>query len=181
MRLRRNAREFLVRRQTQIVNASCRKHAFGVMRARPGAVGVGVPQGLHDVERPIMACDRTDLPAPARKALNLLADQQVDTQKMIEALTAGIRAEARADDAAPRLQTIPGIGPITAGARTAALPDSADFQVRPGSLRLDRADTQAAFDGRQGTAGAHLENGQPPSAEAALSWRHRTGQRPAPW
>jgi len=28
-----------------------------------------------------MACDRADLPAPAHKALNLLADQLVDTQK----------------------------------------------------------------------------------------------------
>ena len=53
-----------------------------------------------------MACDRADLPAPARKALNLLADQLVDTQKKIEALTADIRAEARANDAALRLQTI---------------------------------------------------------------------------
>jgi len=29
VRLRRNARKFLVRQQTQIVNASCWKHAFG--------------------------------------------------------------------------------------------------------------------------------------------------------
>ena len=54
-----------------------------------------------------MACDRADLPTPARKALNLLADQLVDTQKKIEELTADIRADAKANEEAQRLQTIP--------------------------------------------------------------------------
>jgi transposase len=72
---------------------------------------------------------------PARKALNLLADQLVDTQRKIEDLTADIHADAKASDAAQRLQTIPGIGPITAsalvGGKTAphaALPDVSDFR-----------------------------------------------------
>jgi len=119
VRLRRNAREFLVRQQTQIVNA---------MRAHLGEFGVVVPKGIHNVERLIAACDRADLPAPARKALNLLADQLVDTQKKVEALTADIRADARANEAAQRLQTIPGIGPITASALASALPDISDFK-----------------------------------------------------
>ena len=97
-------------------------------RAHLGEFGVVVPKGSHNVERLIMACDRTDLPAPARKALNLLADQLVDTQKKIKALTADIRADARASDAAQRLQTIPGIGPITASALVSALPDISDFK-----------------------------------------------------
>ena len=63
-----------------------------------------MPRGIHDVERLIAACDRVDLPTPARKALNLLADQLVDTQKKIDDLTAGIRADAQANDAAQRLQ-----------------------------------------------------------------------------
>jgi len=99
-----------------------------VTRAHLGEFGVVVPKGSHNVERLIMACDRTDLPAPARKALNLLADQLVDTQKKIKALTADIRADARASDAAQRLQTIPGIGPITASALVSALPDISDFK-----------------------------------------------------
>jgi transposase len=65
---------------------------------------------------------------PARKALNLLADQLVDTQRKIEDLTADIHADAKASDAAQRLQTIPGIGPITASALVAALPDVSDFR-----------------------------------------------------
>ena len=87
-----------------------------------------VPKGIQNVERLIAASDRADLPAPARKALNLLADQLVDTQSRIEALTADIRADARANDAAQCLQTIPGVGPITASALVAALPDIAEFK-----------------------------------------------------
>ena len=60
------------------------------------------PRGIHAVEQLIAACDRADLPAPARKAMNLLADQLVDMQRKIEILTADIRAEARGNVAASR-------------------------------------------------------------------------------
>ena len=113
------ARAFLVRQQTWIVNA---------MRAHLGKFGIAVPKGIHDVARLIAACDGGDLPVPARKALNLLADQLLDTQKKIKELTADIRADARANDAAQRLQTTPGIGPITASALASALPDISDFK-----------------------------------------------------
>ena len=73
-------------------------------RAHPGEFGIVVPRGIHNVERLIAACDRVDLPAPARKALNLLADQLVDRKKKIADLTADIRADAQANDAAQRLQ-----------------------------------------------------------------------------
>jgi transposase len=119
VRLWRNAREFLVRQQTQTVNA---------IRAHLGEFGIVVAKGIHNADRLIAACDRADLPVPARKALNLLADQLVDTQRKIEDLTADIHADAKASDAAQRLQTIPGIGPITASALVAALPDVSDFR-----------------------------------------------------
>lgn len=75
-----------------------------------------------------MTCDRADLPAPAGKALNLLADQLVDTQKRIEELTADVKADANTNAAAKRLRTIPGIGPITASALVASLPEISDFK-----------------------------------------------------
>lgn len=113
------AREFLVRQQTQTVNA---------IRAHLGEFGIIVAKGIHNADRLIAACDRADLPAPARKALNLLADQLVDTQKKIAELTADIHADAKANEAAQRLQTIPGIGPITASALVTTLPDVSDFR-----------------------------------------------------
>lgn len=113
------AREFLVRQQTQTVNA---------IRAHLGEFGIVLPKGVQNADRLIAACDRTDLPAPARKALNLPADQLVDTQRRIDELTADVRADAKANEAAQRLQTIPGIGPITASALVATLPDVSDFR-----------------------------------------------------
>lgn len=113
------AREFLVRQQTQIVNA---------IRAHLGEFGIVMPKGIHYVERLIIAAEQAKLPTAARKALNVLADRLIDTQKKIEALTADIRADAKANKDAQRLQTIPGIGPITASALVSALPEIADFQ-----------------------------------------------------
>jgi transposase len=113
------ARDFLVRQQTQIVNA---------IRAHLGEFGLVVAQGIHNVGRLIETCDRADLPSPARKALNLLADQLVDTQKKIEDLTADVRADAATNEAARRLQAIPGVGPITASALLASLPEVSDFK-----------------------------------------------------
>ena len=74
------------------------------MRASPHPSSSVVAKGIHNVGRLIAACDKAGLPAPARKALNMLADQLIDSQKKIEALTADIRADAQANDAAQRLQ-----------------------------------------------------------------------------
>ncbi|MFN5826006.1 MAG: IS110 family transposase [Rhodobacterales bacterium] len=162
------AREFLVRQQTQIVNA---------MRAHLGEFGIVVPKGIHNVERLIIACEQAGLSAPARKALNLLADQLVDTQKKIDELTADIRADAKANEDAQRLQTIPGIGSITASALVSALPDIADFQSgRDLSAWLGLTPRPHSSGGKE-RLGAHLQDGQQVSAAIALSGRHRAGQR----
>ena len=113
------AREFLARQQTQIVNA---------IRAHLGEFGIVLPTGIHHADRLIAACDRADLSVPARRALNLLADQLVGMQRKIDVLTADVRADAKSHEAARRLQTIPGIGPITASALVATLPDVSDFR-----------------------------------------------------
>lgn len=55
--LTHKAKEFLVRQQTQIVNAT---------RAHLGEFGIVVPKGIHNVERLIMACEQDGLPASAR-------------------------------------------------------------------------------------------------------------------
>jgi len=74
------------------------------VRASPHPSSSVVAKGIHNVGCLIAACDKAGLPAPARKALNMLADQLIDSQKKIEALTADIRADAQANDAAQRLQ-----------------------------------------------------------------------------
>lgn len=90
------AREFLVRQQTQVVNA---------IRAHLAEFGVVVPKGIHNAERLIAACDDMNLPDNARSALNLLADQLIDTQRKIAQLTSDVREDAKSNEAARRLQT----------------------------------------------------------------------------
>lgn len=144
------ARAFLVHQQTQIVNA---------MRAHLGEFGIVVPKGGHNVERLIAACDRADLPASARKALNPRADQLVDTQNKVEDLTADIRADARGNEAAQRLQTIPGIGPITASALVSALPDISDFKSeRDLSAWTELTPKPHSTGGKEGSTGPWVPN-----------------------
>jgi transposase len=112
-------REFLVRQQTQIVNA---------IRAHLGEFGVVVPKGIHNAERLIVACDDVGLPETARCALNLLADQLIDTQRKIAELSADVHKDAKNNEAARRLQTIPGVGPISASAFVASLPNISGFK-----------------------------------------------------
>lgn len=123
------AREFLVRQQTQVVNA---------IRAHLGEFGVVVPKGIHNAERLINACDAQDLPDNARHALNLLADQLIDTQRKIAELTADVHEDAKSNEAARRLRTIPGIGPVSASAFVASLPDISDFKSGVASGRSDQ-------------------------------------------
>lgn len=114
------APEFLVRQLTQVTNA---------IRAHLGEFGIVAPKGVHNVGRLLEAGGHADLPAAARVPLRLLADQFVETRKRIDALTQDIRREAEASEAAKRLQTIPGIGPITATALAATLPDVTGFRT----------------------------------------------------
>lgn len=114
------AREFLVRQLTQVTNA---------IRAHLGEFGIVAPKGVHNVGRLLEAGERADLPAVARVPLRLLAGQFFETRDRIDALTNDIRREAAASDAAKRLQSIPGIGPITATALAATLPDTTGFRT----------------------------------------------------
>lgn len=114
------AREFLVRQLTQVTNA---------IRAHLCEFGIVAPKGVHNVRRLLEAGERADLPSAARVPLRLLADQFFETCDRINRLTKDIRREAEASDAAKRLQTIPGIGPITATALVASVPNTTGFRT----------------------------------------------------
>ena len=121
-------REFLVRQLPQITNA---------IRAHLGEFGIVAAKGVHNIGRLLEAGDRADLPATARRPLRLLAEQFFQTKEKIDELTREIRREAEVSAPAKRLQTIPGIGPITATALVATLPDVTGFPTsRDLSARL---------------------------------------------
>lgn len=114
-------RDLLVRQRTMLINA-LRGHLaeFGTIAAR-GAGGVTtVITAFYEMQ--------SELPAPARKALHGLIDQMRKVDAEIKKVEADIVAWHRGNEASRRLATIPGIGPITASAIAAAVPDASLFR-----------------------------------------------------
>ena len=115
-------RELLVRQRTMLVNA-IRAHMaeFGIV-AR-----VGIPQVkvLLDV---IADPDDARLPPVARICLEGLAEQFMSLHEEIYDAEQRIYAWHRSNEVSQRLETIPGIGPITASALAASITDPEVFK-----------------------------------------------------
>ena len=141
-------RDFLVRQRTQLVTPeACLRHdtirahlsEFGpsgpwlgrnapperFVRAGPHPSSSVVAKGIHNVER-LLAAAKV-LPAAARPAVDMLADQLRDTQERIDDVTARIEAAQITDPLAKRLVTIPGVGVLTASAIAATTPEVDNF------------------------------------------------------
>lgn len=117
-------RDLLVRQRTMLING-LRGHLaeFGIIAAK-GPEGVkAVTEALHEAK------DR--LPELARLALHGIVDQLRQLDAEIDRLEKRILAWHRASDVSRRLATIPGIGPITASAIAAAVPDGTLFRSVP--------------------------------------------------
>ena len=111
----------MVRQRTMLINA-LRGHLaeFGIVTGI-GAGGVTASlKALHE--------QQDKLPLQTRSALHALADQLRALASEIDRLEAQILAWHRADETSRRLATIPGIGPITASAISAAVPDASLFR-----------------------------------------------------
>lgn len=110
-------RDFLIRQQTQTVNA---------IRAHLAEFRIVVAKGIHDVDRLLAAAK--DAPEAAQPALDLLAGQLRDLRARIEVVTDRIAAHQEDDPLARRLAAIPGIGPIASSAFAATTPDLGTFR-----------------------------------------------------
>jgi transposase len=114
-------RDLLVRQRTMLINA-LRGHLaeFGIIAARgPGGVKAAIA-ALHEAQ--------DGLPDLARQVLHGLVDQMRAVGAAITAAEKRIMAWHRASEASQRLATIPGIGPITASAIAATVPDATLFR-----------------------------------------------------
>lgn len=114
-------RDLLVRQRTMLING-LRSHLaeFGIIAAKgPGGVKAAVA-ALHE--------EQESLPGAARLALHGIVDQLRHLATAIEKLEAEIIAWHRTSAVSRRLATIPGIGPITASAIAAAVPDGSLFR-----------------------------------------------------
>jgi len=114
-------RELLVRQRTMLVNA-IRSHMaeFGIVAP------VGVPR-VKELFAVIADADDDRLPAIARACLEGLANQFLSLHEEIATAERRIYAWHRSNEASRRLETIPGIGPITATALAATITDPSVF------------------------------------------------------
>jgi len=115
------ARERLVHHRTELVNA---------LRASLYEYGHVVPQGVHQIKRfaEIVEAPGSDLPALMREECSNLLEQISEQTVRINAKTAKIKTLGAEADTARRLQTIPGVGPLTALALEAFAPPMESFK-----------------------------------------------------
>jgi transposase len=114
-------REVLVRQRTMLVNS---------LRAHMAEFGIVAAQGIRHVAELVAALKdkRTPVPEIARQALACIVAQIEHLTTSIWQMNKRIVAWCRANDAARRLATIPGVGPITASALAATITDPTLFQ-----------------------------------------------------
>jgi transposase len=115
------SRELLVRQRTMLINA---------IRAHMAEFGIVAPVGVPQVRKLLTVIANTDderLPDIARICLDGLARQFFSLQDEIVALEVRIHKWHRSNEASLRLESIPGIGPITASALVASIADPAMF------------------------------------------------------
>lgn len=115
-------RQLLIRQRTRAVNA-LRGHLaeFGIVAAK----GIGRLDELTSIVRD--ASD-TRLPEAASEVLRELAQEIDALNERIERIDRRLVRYCREDETARRLATIPGVGPITARALQAMVPDPRSFR-----------------------------------------------------
>jgi transposase len=116
------SRDLLMRQRTMILNA-IRAHLaeFGIVAAQG-------PRKVVDLVRRLAEPDGLDLPALARSALMSLAAQLETLAEEIGRIERQLMVWHRQSEASRRLETIPGVGLITATALAASVPDPSVFR-----------------------------------------------------
>ncbi len=115
------SRELLVSQRTRLGNA---------LRALLSEFGIVAGKGKAGLARLVdeLRAGTLELPADALFAATMLADQRAALDAAAQALERRITAQARADRKTRLLQTAPGVGPLSAHAVLATLPDPSRFK-----------------------------------------------------
>jgi transposase len=115
------SRDLLIRQRTQLVNMIRGQLAeFGIVLAK------GIQHALKLVDR-LLDGEALEIPALAAKVVLALAQQVRDLQVRTGILERDLKTWSRDNQVAKRLQTIPGIGIITASALAASVTDPQQF------------------------------------------------------
>ena len=115
------SRDLLVGQRTQLGNA---------LRALLSEFGVVAGKGKAGLARLVdeLRAGTLELPADAVAAALALADQHTALEAAADALERRIATQAKADGKAAMLKTAPGVGPLTAHATLATMPDPSLFK-----------------------------------------------------
>lgn len=135
--------DLMVRHRTQTINA---------LRGNLAEYGYVVAQGPSHVAKRIDRIEdpQSDLPEAARPTLTVLVDTLRLLEGKIAQLDAEISRRAREDEDVRRLQTISGVGPITATALVALAPNAGEFaKGRDFSAWLGLTPLQRSTGGKQ--------------------------------
>lgn len=147
-----------VGQRTQLINA---------LRGHLAEFGLVVAQGPANLKAVVgmMDDDAIDIPDVVRDIVRLYLDQIAALTQKIEELHFKLRASMKVDDAMRRLCTVPGVGPVTAGAIMAFAPDLRTFasgrNSPPGSAWFHGSARPVA---RHGSAGLVNGPGRHPQA-----------------
>jgi len=115
-------RDLLIRQRTMLINA---------LRAHLAEFGIITRQGRLGVATLVTLIEKGEaelIPTMAREALLAVINQMRDTQKRIGSIERKIQKWHRSNEQSRRLETIPGIGPITASAIAATITDANLFR-----------------------------------------------------
>ena len=115
-------RDLLVRQRTMLVNA---------LRGHLGEFGVIGPKGISRLSDLLALASSTpvcELPDLARECVELLLAQIEDLQRRVSVVERSIAHWHRTNEVSRRLETIPGVGVISATAIAALVPDAGSFR-----------------------------------------------------
>ncbi len=175
------SRDLLVSQRTQLANA---------LRALLSEFGIVAGKGRAGLAQLVDAlrAGTLELPADAVVAAVTLADQRTALDAAADALERRITAQAKADKKARMLQTAPGVGPLSAHAVRATLPDPSLFKSgRDFAAWLGLTPRLNGTGGKTRT-GRITKQGNPPLRRllvlGATAWLRQVRARPekgSPW
>ena len=106
-----------------------RTRLIDALRGHLAEFGLVAPKGPASLKllENALGDGTTDLPDPVRKMGTVYLEQIANLTEVIERLADELEAATKTDEELPRPCTIPGIGPVTAGAVAAVAPDLDTF------------------------------------------------------
>ncbi len=175
------ARERLVHQRTELANA---------LRAMLYEFGHCIAQGIGQLKRveALLEAEKCDLPALVREECQDLLEQIEEKTERIDAKTQKAKELAAQADTSRRLQTMPGVGPLTALALEAFAPDMSSFRCgRDFAAWLGLVPRQFSSGGRE-RLGKVSKAGQADirrlfiiGAMSRLNWLGRKSIKPGTW